>query len=107
VFLFYLIVSILTVAIGKGSFRRKSYAIREHDIIYKSGWIIQKIHAVPFNRIQHASVRVGPIDRKFGLASLTLFTAASMIDDVSIKGLQENEAERIREFIMGKIKPVE
>lgn len=107
VILFYLIVSMLTVTIGTGSFRRKSYAVREHDIIYKTGWIVQKLHVVPFNRIQHASVRVGPIDRKFGLASLTLFTAASMIDDVSIKGLPEPEAEKIRQFIMGKIKPAE
>jgi membrane protein YdbS with pleckstrin-like domain len=101
----YLIVSILTVTIGTGSFRRKSYAVREHDIIYKTGWIVQKLQVVPFNRIQHATVRVGPIDRRFGLASLTVFTAASMIDDVSIKGLPEEEAERIRQFIMEKIKP--
>lgn len=103
----FILITILTVAIGTGSFRRKSYAVREHDIIYRTGWIVQKLHVVPFNRIQHAAVKVGPIDRKFGLASLTVFTAASMLTDISLKGLPEQEAEKIREYIMQKIKPIE
>lgn len=105
VILFYLTICILTVAIGTGSFKRKSYAVREHDIIYQTGWIIRKLHVVPYNRIQHSLVREGPIDRRFGMAALTLFTAASFIKDITIMGLTAEEAEKIRQFIKQKINP--
>ena len=61
----FILITILTVAIGTGSFRRKSYAVRGHDILYQTGWIVRKLHIVPFSRLQHSLVRVGPIDKRF------------------------------------------
>lgn len=84
------------------SFHRKGFAIREKDIIYRSGWLYQQTSACPFNRIQHCSVFSGPIDRKFGLATLRLYTAGTDGDFV-IPGLPEKEAFAIREFITQKI----
>ena len=85
------------------SFTTKAYAIREKDVIYRSGWIIQSIHTCPFNRIQHSAVTIGPLEKRFGLASLVLYTAGSSEADLRIRGLQEAAAWTLKEWITKKI----
>ena len=85
------------------SFTVKAYAIREKDVIYRSGWIIQSTHTCPFNRIQHSAVTIGPLEKKFGLASLVLYTAGSSEADLRIRGLQEATAWTLKEWITKKI----
>lgn len=85
------------------SFATKAYAIREKDVIYRSGWIIQSTHTCPFNRIQHSTVTIGPLEKKFGLASLVLYTAGSNEADLRIRGLQETAAWTLKEWITQKI----
>lgn len=85
------------------SFTTKAYAIREKDVIYRSGWIIQSTHTCPFNRIQHSAVTIGPLEKRFGLASLVLYTAGSNEADLRIRGLQESAAWTLKEWITKKI----
>lgn len=99
----YVLVVLSTVIVGTGSFRRKQYAIREKDILYKTGWIFQNLHMVPFNRLQHCVVNMGPIERRFGLATLSLYTAASEGKDITIHGLPQAEAEQLKELIIQQI----
>lgn len=84
------------------SFYLKGYAIRDKDIIFRSGWLFQQTIGCPFNRIQHCSVSTGPIDRKYGLATLRIYTASSD-GDVAIPGLLEQDAFAIKAFITQKI----
>jgi membrane protein YdbS with pleckstrin-like domain len=85
------------------SFAQKAYALRDKDIIYKSGWIVQRIHSCPFNRIQHSSVSMGFFERKFGLATLILYTAGTDDADIRVPGLKEGDAHAIKEWITQKI----
>lgn len=85
------------------SFHYKAYALREHDIVYRSGYLVRSTRICPFNRIQHCSVDIGFIERKFGLASLSLFTAGGNQADMKIPGLKEEDAAAMREFITRKI----
>jgi membrane protein YdbS with pleckstrin-like domain len=85
------------------SFRTKAYAIREKDVIYRSGWIIESTHTCPFNRIQHSAVTIGPLEKRFGLASLVLYTAGSNEADLRIRGLQEATAWTLKEWITKKV----
>lgn len=87
------------------SFKRKAYAMRQHDIIYRSGWIIQETQVCPFNRIQHCSVSSGLFETRFGLASLSLYTAGTNEADFTVHGLDEATAITIRDFILQKIAP--
>lgn len=86
------------------AFERKAYAIRQKDVLYRTGFIIRRLHVCPFNRIQHCSVHSGVLERQYGLASISLFTAGSEGSDLRIPGLKEETAANIREFIMQKIK---
>jgi uncharacterized protein len=81
---------------------RKGYAVRDRDLLYKSGVIWRSVTAVPFNRVQHVETASTPLDRRFGLASLELFTAGSSGGDLKIHGLPADVAERLRVFVLGK-----
>jgi membrane protein YdbS with pleckstrin-like domain len=82
---------------------RMAYAIRDRDILYKSGVFWQTVTAVPFNRIQHVEKSSTPLDRRFGIATLQLFTAGGSGGDLKIHGLSAQNAENLRVFIIEKV----
>lgn len=83
--------------------RRRGYVVRDKDIVYKSGVLWRSVKAVPYNRVQHAETASGPVDRRFDLARLTIFTAGGSGGDVQISGLDGELAERLRAHIVGKL----
>ncbi len=82
---------------------RIGYAIRDKDIIYKSGVFWHTVTAIPFNRIQHVEKSSTPLDRRFGIATLQLFTAGGSGGDLKIHGLPAQLAENLRVFILEKV----
>lgn len=84
----------------KVEFKYRSFAVRQKDIVYKSGWLFQKTTAVPYNKIQHCSVSQGLFSRIYKLANLQIFTAASNNFDVVIKGLKLADAEQLKDWLM-------
>jgi membrane protein YdbS with pleckstrin-like domain len=85
------------------AFPHMAYAVRDNDILYQSGWIFRTLRICPFNRVQNCSVRSGPLERKAALATLVLYTAGSEGADMRIPGLLQEEADRLRQFILSKI----
>lgn len=83
---------------------RRGYAVREEDIVYKAGVLWRSVTVVPYNRVQHAQTGNAPVERRFGLANLTVFTAGTAAGDLRIDGLDEAIAERLRVFVVGKIR---
>ncbi len=81
------------------SFRHSGYAIREHDLLFRSGWWIQKVRMVPFNRVQHLSIESGMMERQYGLASLCIYTAGAAQADFTVHGLQEVTAQQLKAWI--------
>lgn len=93
---------IIPLLLTRKVFLKKKYALRQKDIIYQQGLIFHQMTVIPFNRIQHIEIKHGPLDRKFGLCGLKIFTAGGSQSDLSIPGLNQNRAEAIKEFIIGK-----
>lgn len=83
-------------------FAVKGYALRDHDIMYRSGWLFRSVTVIPFNRVQHTEIGQGPVERYFNLAELTLYTAGGQLADLSIAGLTPDDAQRMRDFIVSK-----
>lgn len=79
---------------------RKGYAIRDKDIVYRSGVLWRTVTAVPFNRVQHVETSSTPLDRRFSQARLQLFTAGA--SDLKIGGMPADVAERLRLFVLEK-----
>ncbi len=84
------------------AFRHKNYALREKDIVYRTGWLWRTMTTAPFCRVQHVSIDQGPIERQFGLARLRIFTAGGNTSDLTIPGLKPQRANELKEFIVKK-----
>ena len=98
-----LAISILYLLLIENGFPQKAFAVREKDISYRYGWITHHIKVCPFNRIQNCSLQTGPLERKYGLSTLVIFTAGSDGADMHIPGLLQEEAEKMRHYILEKI----
>ncbi len=92
----------LSMIITKMAFKRKKFALRERDIIYMEGLLWRKHTVIPFNRIQHAEVTQGPIDRLFDLSKLKVYTAGGSSSDLYIPGLLPIDAERMKHYILNR-----
>lgn len=57
-------------------YRYWRYEIRADEADLQHGWFTRTRQLVPMARIQHVDTRRGPLDRRFGLASVVLYTAA-------------------------------
>lgn len=85
------------------SVRRRGYAVRELDILYRAGVVWRSVKAVPYSRVQHAETNSGPLDRRFGLARLAVFTAGGSGGDLRIAGLAADTAERLRAHVQHRL----
>jgi membrane protein YdbS with pleckstrin-like domain len=52
------------------------YEIRADEVDLQHGWFTRTRQLVPMARVQHVDTRSGPLERRFGLASVMLYTAA-------------------------------
>lgn len=75
------------------------FALREHDLAFRRGVFFRKVIILPFNRVQHAHLSSGPLQRRFGLASLKLYTAGAAGIDLQIDGLTAETAATLREHV--------
>ena len=82
----------------------KGYAIREHDISYRTGIFFPKVTTISFSRIQQVSIRQNPISRFFGLYSVDIVNGAQMLDKMTIPGLSEEKANKINAFLIENIR---
>ncbi|MBI5863856.1 MAG: PH domain-containing protein [Planctomycetes bacterium] len=80
------------------------YAVREHDVIANFGVFWRTRRTIPRLRIQHVDIDSGPIDRSFGLANVSLFTAGNITAVIRIPGVAPEEAERLRVLLL-KLEP--
>ena len=83
--------------------KKKGFAFRNHDVLYRSGIIAISTMVIPYNRIQHVALHEGLISRYFGLAKVEIFTAGGSASDIKIPGIAKAQAEDIKQLLMGKI----
>ncbi len=54
---------------------------------------------VPASRVQHVDVRHGPLERRFRLATLVVHTAAAQLNGITVRGLDQADAQRLRDAL--------
>lgn len=84
-------------------FQIQGFAIRERDLTYRSGVFFRSTTVIPYNRIQHAEVKQGPIERRFDLQRLEIYSAGGQGSDLYIPGLPGNRADQLRDYIIEKV----
>ncbi|MFJ5811772.1 PH domain-containing protein [Streptomyces sp. NPDC093093] len=83
------------VLLGR-NWRSWRYTERADDLLISRGVLWREQTVVPYGRMQLVEVTSGPLERRFGLASVQLHTAAAATD-AKIPGLVPAEAERLRD----------
>ncbi|WP_327305296.1 PH domain-containing protein [Streptomyces sp. NBC_01298] len=83
------------VLLGR-NWRSWRYAERADDLLISRGVMWREQTVVPYGRMQLVEVTSGPLERRFGLATVQLHTAAAATD-ATIPGLAPEEAERLRD----------
>lgn len=78
------------------TWRSWGYVEREDDLYITHGVLFRTLVVVPYGRMQLVEVASGPLERSFGLATVTLKTASAETN-ASIPGLAPDEATRLRD----------
>lgn len=77
-------------------YRQWRYEIRDEEVDLQHGVLVKTRQLVPMSRIQHVDTRRGPLQRRFGLASVVFFTAAGSME---IPALAHEDAQDVRNRI--------
>ncbi|MBO6527254.1 PH domain-containing protein [Erythrobacter sp.] len=80
------------------------FSLAEERLRVVRGIFFRADTVVPFGRVQHIDVGQGPIERVFGLSTLTVHTAGTHNASVSLPGLRHEDATAMREDIRAAIR---
>jgi len=94
-----IVITLIVLAFEPRRVRSIGYRLREDDLLFRRGIMFQRMVAVPYGRMQLVDINRGPVVRALGLADLKFVTAAATTD-ISIPGLPEAEAVRLRDHLV-------
>lgn len=87
-------------AIGRIT-RSWGYAERDDDLLIRRGIMFRRLYVIPYGRMQFVDVQAGPLERRCGIATVSLHTA-STDDDATLPGLPPEEAARLRDRLTSR-----
>ena len=79
--------------------RTWGYTEQADDLYLSSGLWFRRLTVVPYGRMQAVKVESGPLERSFGLASVSLVTA-SLQSGATVPGLTRADAEQLRDRLI-------
>ena len=97
------------LVVGFGSFawqwpalhhRYLRYRVDAGGVRIRRGVLWRKIISIPTTRVQHTDVTRGPLERSYGLATLTVHTAGTQGASIALSGLSHEVALRLRDHLL-------
>jgi len=82
------------------AYRFASYRIDGDGIEILQGVYWRTITTIPRSRVQHTDVSQGPLERRYGLGTLVVYTAGTQHSQVKLPGLDFTVARRIRAHLL-------
>jgi membrane protein YdbS with pleckstrin-like domain len=76
------------------------YRVDDVGLEIRRGVWWREITSVPKSRVQHTDVSQGPIERRFGLGTLVIYTAGTDHARVELSGLPHGRALAIRDHLL-------
>ena len=80
-------------------YARFGYLLTDEVVRVRDGVVLHSDAVAPLYRVQHVDINRGPLQLSFGLATLTIHTAAPAAD-VRLPDLHADDAERVRDDIL-------
>lgn len=81
-------------------YRYRAYRVLGDRLEIREGVIVRTVIVVPRVRVQHIDVSQGPFERRFGLATLSVYTAGTDFSRVNLRGLAHGEAMELRDRLL-------
>jgi len=81
-------------------YRYASYRVDQAGLEIRGGVYFRHVINVPRSRVQHTDVSQGPVERKYGLATLAIHTAGTEHARVELSGLPHEVAVAIRDHLL-------
>ena len=78
----------------------RPYGIDERGLEIRRGVIWKRVVNVPRSRVQHTDVSQGPLERRYGLGTLVIYTAGTEYARITLAGLEHAVALALRENLM-------
>lgn len=85
-------------------FMQWGYQMDQERLRVVRGYLFHVDTIVPFVRVQHIDVSQGPIERIFGVSTLTVHTAGTHNSVVDLPGLEPDRAAAMRDAIRARIR---
>jgi uncharacterized protein len=85
--------------LARKQFRYTRWKLDEIGFSLRRGRLWQSETCVPTSRVQHLDIKRGPLERRFRLATLVIHTAGTRDSAVSVAGLDDDDAERLRDHL--------
>jgi membrane protein YdbS with pleckstrin-like domain len=82
------------------SYRSTSLLVDETGLEIARGVLWRHQISVPRSRIQHTDVTQGPLERRFGLGTLVIYTAGTAHAAIPIEGLAHETALALRDALL-------
>jgi len=82
------------------SHRHASYTVHEEGVEIRRGVVWRTVISVPRSRVQHTDVAQGPLERRYGLGTLDIYTAGREHAKVNLHGLDHQTAFAIRDHLL-------
>jgi membrane protein YdbS with pleckstrin-like domain len=81
-------------------YRHTSYRVDALGIEIRRGVYWRVTINVPRSRLQHTDVSQGPLERRYGLGTLVIYTAGTDHARIDLAGLEHGVALRLREHLL-------
>jgi membrane protein YdbS with pleckstrin-like domain len=82
------------------SYRHTFYRVDPQGFEIRRGVFWRRTINVPKSRVQHTDVSQGPLQRKYDLGTLVIYTAGTDHAKVELQGLHHAQAMRIRDHLL-------
>ena len=82
------------------AYEHTSYRVDDQGLEIRKGVYWRVVINVPRSRVQHIDVSQGPIERRFGLGTLVVYTAGTDHAKVELEGLEHGRALAIRDYLL-------
>ncbi len=97
-------IAILLLAAALGAWigarlRHQRWKLDAEGLWLRTGRLWRRETRVPASRVQHVDLKHGPLERRFKLATLVVHTAAVHLSGITVRGLDEADAQRLRDAL--------
>ena len=103
IFFGFLLPAIYVIIFPRSRYQRSRYSIGTDRLRIVGGFLFMRDTIVPFSRVQHIDVEQGPVQRRYGLATLQVHTAGDHNSTIYVPGLLYETALEMRDAIRANI----